>query len=666
MSQTQASLLPPPLVIPVADADLDALLQKEWLITNRLGAYAAGSAAGCNSRHYHGLLVAATNPPVGRLTALATVMEQLEAGGKTFDLAANEFPGAFSPRGFEFLREYRHDICPTFVYRCGGRELTKELVLAESANAVVIRYTLRGGGAVLRLAPFAALRDYHALRSSKAEHRFSFSAVRDGVVVQDHAGPPHSLHLACPGAAFHPQPQWWYNFLYRLDLARGQEGVEDLYTPGRFAIRLGDGQSCQLTASLDGPIVVDFAAAESRRRALHEELAASVGPEADETARRLAVASDAFLADREAAADVPGLTILAGYPWFADWGRDAFLSLPGLLLATGRFEQARRVFRTFARAISDGMVPNRFDEYGGAPHYNSIDASLWFVLAAERYLEATNDHDFWLRELLPACRRILAAYHDGTLFGIHADADGLLTGGSPRTQLTWMDVALGQEVVTPRHGKPVEVNALWHYAHRVLAKRCTGFDNAAAALFGQRAALIGSAFAKAFWNDRAGCLYDCLSDGWPPDASIRPNQIVAIALPDCPLTRAQQASVLKVVTEHLLTPYGLRTLSPEDGRYRRRYGGSWESRDRAYHQGTVWAWLMGPYVDALLNVEGDTPATRAKARKLLAGFDEHLRQAGIGSISEVFDGDPPHTPGGCFAQAWSVAEVLRAKLRVNG
>ena len=496
--------------------------------------------------------------------------------------------------------------------------------------------------------------------------------------MQDHAGPPHSLHMGCPGGEFQPRQDWWYRFLYRQDIARGQEGMEDLYTPGVFELPLEDGGSCQFAASLDGPAEIDFAALAARRRAAMAELAASVGPGADDSTRRLAVATDAFLAARESSGameapsgtnrvwgPLPGQTILAGYHWFADWGRDAFVALPGLLLATRRFDRARRVFATFARAMSDGMVPNRFDEYGGVPHYNSIDASLWFILAAERYMDASGDRDFWLSTLMPACDRILSAYRAGTLFDIRVEGDGLLAGGSSRTQLTWMDVSLGQEVVTPRHGKPVEVNALWHFAHRAMQRRCAGVNEEMSQRYGREADAIGSAFARAFWNERAGCLYDCLPEGWPPDGSIRPNQIIALALPYCPLTREQQESVLKVVTEHLLTPYGLRTLAPSDGRYRRRYGGSWESRDRAYHQGTVWPWLIGPYVDALLNVEGDTPQTRQRAGDLLSAFDAHLSEAGIGFVSEVFDGDPPHAPGGCIAQAWSVAEVLRAKLRVG-
>ena len=663
-SPGRSGALPPPLVVPVDARGLDALLEKEWLLTNPLGAYASSTVVGCNTRRYHGLLVAATKPPLGRLAALSLLMEQVAAGGGTFELGANEFSGAFAPRGFEHLREFRNDAAPTFLYRCGGVEVIKEIALADAANAVAVRYRVHGGKAILCLWPFTALRDYHGLRQANAPHRMAFAAGEPGIIVRDHAGPAHALHLVCPEATFEPRPTWWYKFLYRKEVARGQEGFEDLYTPGCFVVTLEDGQSCQFTASLDSPTPMVFPATVERRRRVQEELAASVGLRADEAACRLAAASDAFLAQRRWPGEPNGATILAGYPWFGDWGRDTFIALPGLLLATGRFEVARRVFATFARHIADGMVPNRFDEYGAAPHYNSIDASLWFLLAADRYLQTTNDNEFWQSTLLPAADRILTAYHDGTQFDIHADADGLLAGGSDRTQLTWMDVALGPEVITPRHGKAVEVNALWHYAHRMMARRCAGIDDALGQRYARRADLLGPAFTRAFWNAEAGCLYDCVRDSWPPDASIRPNQIVAVALGDGLLSRSQQASVLRVVTQHLLTPYGLRTLAPSDGRYRRRYGGSWESRDRAYHQGTVWAWLIGPYIDALLNVEGDTPETRQKGRRLLAAFDTHLAEAGLGFVSEIFDGDAPHAPRGCVAQAWSVAEVLRAKLRV--
>jgi predicted glycogen debranching enzyme len=376
------------------------------------------------------------------------------------------------------------------------------------------------------------------------------------------------------------------------------------------------------------------------------------------------VATDAFVAQRSFPGTASQATILAGFPWFADWGRDAFVALPGLLLATGRFAQAREVFRTFAEHLSGGMIPNRFDDYSNTAHYNSIDASLWFIVAAERYMAATGDRGFWHDVLMPTAHAILTAYRNGTRFDIRADADGLLTGGSATTQLTWMDVKLGEEAVTPRQGKAVEVNALWYCAHRIVAERCVGIDPELSKHDAQLAELIGPAFVRTFWNQSQGCLYDCVPDGGP-DATIRPNQIFAVSLPYSPLLPQQQAQVVRTVARHLLTPLGLRTLTPSDNRYRRRFGGSWESRDRAYHNGMVWPWLIGPYVEALLKTEPDQAKAVEEARRCLHAFDAHLLEAGLGSISEVFDGDAPHHPRGCFAQAWSVAEVLRAKLLVE-
>jgi len=655
-----AAATPPPLVIPCTGLPVGRLLTQEWLLSNSIGAYASATVAGCNCRRYHGLLVAATAPPMGRWAALATVMEQLRVGGETFDLATNEFAGTFSPRGYEYLVEFRNDAAPTFVYRVGDVELVKEIVLAESANAVALRYTVRGGGAELRVWPFASLRDFHQLRKVHQPHQMTFDGVDNGVRVEDRRRPGPSLYLLGREARFSAKPQWWYRFSYRVDISRGQDGFEDLYTPGCFEYSLRDGESCQFTGILDEPFPLGFETTLQRRRGRLAELAASVGPDADEATRRLAMASDTFVAQRSFPEAPPSTTLLAGFPWFADWGRDAFVALPGLLLATKRFDAARRVFATFADHMDGGLIPNRFDDYSTGAHYNSIDASLWFVIAAERYLRATGDTAFWRNVLLPAAERILHAYREGTHFDIHADADGLLTGGSQKTQLTWMDVALGEEVITPRHGKAVEVNALWYCAHRILAERPAAAGDARTGQYAEWADLIGPAFVRAFWNGAAGCLYDCLP-GPAPDASIRPNQIFAVSLPYSPLSDEQQRSVVRVVTEKLLTPMGLRTLSPDDRGYRRKYGGSWESRDRAYHQGTAWAWLIGPFIEAYLKVEQNRPLAVAQCKGWLSAFDEHLREAGVGFISEIFDGDPPHTPRGCIAQAWSVGEVLRAK-----
>jgi len=660
MDQTADQLRSPPVVVRGRDHDLDELLAREWLIANRIGAYASSTALGCNTRRYHGLLVAATVPPVGRIVALSSVMEQLSTDRAAYELGMNEFPGAFAPMGMVHLAECRIGVVATFIFRLEQMELRKEVVLADRANAVAVQYTLKGGNASLRLRPLVAMRDFHQLRPAGQDPKITFETAPDGAVVQDRSGEGRSLYLLSKDASFQGDSQWWRQFHYRADFARGQHGREDLYSPGVFTCDLSDGKSVQFNASLDEPIAVGFETTVRRRRRRLEELTAAVGDDADQTVLRLAAATDAFVVRRGASEASSSATILAGYHWFADWGRDAFVALPGLLLSTGRFDLARQVFATFADNIADGMIPSRFDDYAAAAHYNSIDASLWFIIAGERYMRASGDIDFWRDVLMPAALAIVAAYQGGTLFDIRADGDGLLTGGAADTQLTWMDVKLGDEAITPRHGKAVEVNALWYNAQRILAERCRGIDDAMARHYATQADLMVPAFARTFWNDKGGCCYDCVTEGHA-DASIRPNQIFAVSLPHSPLTIEQQRGVLRVVTEELLTPMGLRTLSPGDPRYRGRYGGSWESRDRAYHQGTVWAWLMGAYVEAYLKLEGDKPFAVARANELLGAFDDHLLEAGLGYVSEIFDGDPPHRPRGCIAQAWSVAEILRAR-----
>jgi len=652
----------PPLspIVVAGDEALDGMLSKEWLRANKIGAYASSTPAGCNTRRYHGLLIAATMPPVGRLCALSSLGEQVEVNGRVYDLAMNEFDGTFSPRGVHCLVEFRDDTAATFIYRVGGLELTKEILLAEHANAVAVRYTLRGGAARMTLWPFAAMRDFHGLRRVHQPSLMTFDAVPHGVIIRDDLHREHTLHVMCPGGRFTASPQWWYRFVYRADIERGQEGVEDLYTPGSLTVGLGDGRSCQVTASLDDPQTIDFDATLARRRERLGELADAAGESADETARRLAMASDSFVVQRSFPNAPSQPTILAGFHWFADWGRDTFIALPGLLLATGRHDVARGVFTLFAESIKDGLVPNRFDDYSHAAHYNSLDASLWFMLAGERYMQATGDTGFFRDVLLPAMRQILSAFTDGTMFDIHADSDGLLTGGSETTQLTWMDAKLGGEAITPRHGKSVETNALWVAAHEIFARQCRPFDAPLAAVYAARHEEISQAFVKAFWYEQGGYLFDVITHG-KPDASVRPNQIIAAALPQIPLSPPQRASVVRVVREHLLTPLGLRTLSPVDRHYRPQCAGSWDQRDRAYHQGTVWPWLMGFFVEAYLLAEGRSDAAVAQARAFLSEFDVHLHQAGLGFVSEIADGNAPHTPRGCIAQAWSVAEILRAK-----
>jgi len=656
----QAELSPAPIVVSTNRTQLDEMLSSEWLLANGIGAYASSTPPGCNTRRYHGLLVAATAPPMGRIVALSTVMEEIVCGQITYSIATNEFPGAFSPKGVVHLAEFRNDVAATFVFRLGDATLTKRVVLAESSNAAAIQYALEGGDAELRLRPFAAMRDFHCLRHPHLAHTMTFESTEGGIIVRDRANAEHILYLASQEADFQGQSQWWKQFLYRAEIARGQDGLEDLYCPGVFTFRLEHGRSVQFNASLDSPVSPGFTGTTRSRGKRLVQLAGSLPDGCDETARRLAAASDAFIVRRDFTPAADSATILAGYHWFADWGRDAFISLPGLLLTTGRDDLARQVFTTFAGRLSEGVLPNCFDDRSSAAHYNSIDASLWFIIAAQRYMAATDDQLFWRDLLMPTARTILDAYQAGTMFDIRADADGLITGGSESTQLTWMDAKCADGPVTPRHGKAVEVNALWYSAHRIMADRCAQADSSLARYYRDQAELIGSAFNRAFWNAEGKYLFDCVTDG-QADASVRPNQLLAVSLPHSPLSSARQAAVLRIVTDKLLTPYGLRTLSPEDPDYHPTYAGSPEDRDRAYHQGTVWAWLIGPYIEAYLKVHRDAADAVKTAGELLRPFDEHLNRAGIGFVSEIFDGDPPHTPRGCIAQAWSVGELLRAK-----
>ena len=658
-----------PLSVEIETDRLDELLSQEWLLTNRLGSYASSTVVGCNTRRYHALLVAATAPPVKRVTSLSTVMETLTGGdGQAHALATNEFDGSFSPDGFERLKRYIHDVVPTFIYGVGNLELTKQIVLAEQENTVCVRYRLRGGSAKLTLRPFAAIRDFHHLRQREGSSLGFVRSDAGGIAIEEGGNPLGRLSIHAGIASFTPESVWWFQFRYRADAARGQDCHEDLFCPGAFELDLADGQSVQLVASFGEDAATgrfDFDAAVDARRRRQTDLISALPEQADEFTRRLAVASDDFVVRRQFVAAPPSTTIVAGYHWFADWGRDAFISLPGLLLSTGRFAQARQTFLTFIRHMSEGMVPNRFDDYVDRAHYNAIDASLWFVIAADRYVEASGDKEFWHQSLEPAVLAVLRAYRTGTRFGIHANADGLITGGTAKTQLTWMDAALGDEVITTRHGLAVEVNALWYAAHCCLARRTEATDPALAGTARDQAEQIAEAFNRLFWNATAGCLFDCINEAGP-DASIRPNQILAVSLPDSPLPRERQRAVVEVVRGKLLTPFGLRTLDTQDRVYCGRYDGSWTDRDRAYHQGTAWGWLLGPFIEAYLRVNEFSAAAASQAEEWLGEASPHLHQAGLGTVSEIFDGDWPHTPRGCIAQAWSVAEWLRVKTMLAG
>jgi predicted glycogen debranching enzyme len=606
----------------------------EWIETNGVGGWASSTVCFANTRRYHGLLVAATER---ERRVLVSKLDESVAG---VALAANRFPGAIHPRGFEHLAAFRKEIFPVWEYDVGGVRLRKTVVAPRGENTTIVLYEVLAAPAPfeLRLAPFLAGRDYHALLRRGAE-------------------PPRvDAVIDVPGARFEPAADWWTNFLYDREEERGLDALEDLWTPGVHVVTLKEGDVLPVvlaTERRDRDALAIIAAERARREALTTS--------GDDFVRDLTLAADQFIVgawrtgtlacppapDRQECLSSTQTenTIIAGYHWFTDWGRDTMISLPGLCLATGRFDDAREILRRWARCASRGMIPNRFPDGTTEPAYNAVDATLWMFVAAWHYLQATGDRDFVLSVLAPVLREAIASFDRGTRFNIHVDADGLLYAGAGGVALTWMDAIVDGHVVTPRRGKPVEVNALWANALRIVAEIC-GDD-----VLASRAARVRDAFERAFWNEAAGCCFDVVGD-----PSIRPNQVIALSLPFPLFDDARAESMLKVIDAKLLTPVGLRTLSPDDPRYRPHLIGPQRERDEAYHQGTVWPWLLGPYIAAALRVRGERG--RAAAAELLSNMRAHLGEAGLGTISECFDGDPPHRPRGCIAQAWSVAEVL--------
>ena len=642
--------------------DFERATELEWLETDGLGGWASSTILGAHTRRYHGLLVAATHPPVGRMVLLSrldeTVTVRHEEDEAGFDLACNRFPGAIHPRGFEHLASFRKGVFPVWDYAFAGVKLRKTIVSMNGEPTRLVLYELLEAPGPVRLVlrPFFAGRDYHATAHANGfvhrEGTFSGSSLAyrmyDGL-------PEVFVHV--PGAAWQPSPDWWNRFQYDRERERGLDCEEDLFTPGVLMVDLAPGARLGVivsTSDLAGRDAFALLETERLRRAAVLDAFGSSDP----FCRALAAAGDSFIVRR--GADLR--TVIAGYHWFSDWGRDTMISLPGLCLITRRFEEAKGILRAFAHAVSEGMLPNRFPDQGETPEYNTVDASLWYFVAVWKYLQATGDDGFVRGELLPVLKEILAWHRRGTRHGIREDADGLLASGEPGVQLTWMDARVGDWVVTPRAGKPVEIQALWVNALSILAALRERWGGDGSDLR-QRSATAAAHFNDLFWNEDAGFLYDNVSASGR-DASLRPNQLLALSLPFPLVTGERAERILSAVEAKLLTPVGLRTLAPGDPAYRPGCTGSPTERDGAYHQGTVWPWLLGPYLTALVRVRGEDG--RRQGRELLAAFAPHLGKAGLGSVSEIFDSDPPHTPRGCIAQAWSVAEILRAAVEDVG
>ncbi|MFY9559857.1 MAG: amylo-alpha-1,6-glucosidase [Terriglobales bacterium] len=640
--------------------DLDAAVRREWLETNGLGGFASSTIIGLNTRRYHGLLVAATKPPVGRLVLLSKLEETLLIDGPTFDLSANRYPGVVHPEGFRYLKQFRLDPFPVFTYEVEGIEIEKTVFMVQGENSTVIHYQLGNNNHPespkdlrLEIRPLIAFRDYHGTTHENGALNPAVEEDRGLAAVAPYQGLP-TLYLAHNASQLQKTGDWYRNFEYDAERERGLDFAEDLFNPFVLRFDLRSHRHASVIASTeprDVTRVAEYRQAEITRR----RNAVVSSPIEDNFAQTLACAADQYIVSRG-----DQKTVIAGYHWFSDWGRDTMIALPGLTLPTGKHEVARSILRTFAKHVDQGMLPNRFPDADETPEYNTVDATLWFFEAARAYLAYTGDLEFVRSELYPVFADIISWHARGTRYGIKVDASGLLASGEPGVQLTWMDAKVGDWVVTPRRGKPVEIQALWYNALRIMEDLAGRLGDEASQKRYRRMATVASwSFNRLFWNEKDGCLYDVVNGG-PPDASIRPNQIFAVSLPHSLLTPERARNVVEKVQEHLLTPYGLRSLAPSDPQYRGRYTGGPAERDGAYHQGTVWPWLLGPFITAYVKVHNGSQAARTQAAEWLEPLHDHLSDGGLGHISEIFDGDAPHRPCGCIAQAWSVAEVLRA------
>jgi len=639
--------------------DLEVALRREWLETNGLGGFASSTIVGLNTRRYHGLLVAATEPPVGRLVLLSKLEETLWIDGKRFDLSANRYRGVIHPQGFHYLKQFRLDPFPVFTYEVEGIEMEKSVFMIHRDNSAVIHYELRKNNRPqvpkhmrLEIRPLIAFRDYHGTTHENDVINPSVQERCGLASVTPYRGLP-SLYLAHNAIELRKTGDWYRNFEYDAERERGLDCSEDLFNPFSLFFDLRLRRQATIIASTERRDVtqaVEYRRAEITRR--RKVLVAS--PLEDGFAQNLAAASDQYLVSRG-----DEQTVIAGYHWFGDWGRDTMIALPGLTLPTGKYDVARSILRAFAKHVDQGMLPNRFPDAGETPEYNTVDAALWFFEAARAYLAYTSDLEFVRDELYPRFADIISWHARGTRYGIKVDSSGLLASGEMGVQLTWMDAKVGDWVVTPRRGKPVEIQALWYNALCIMEDLAGSFgDKAARKRFRHMAAVAQWSFNRLFWNEKLGCLYDVVNGGLP-DPSIRPNQIFAVSLPHSMLPRDRARSVVERVEEHLLTPFGLRSLAPGDPQYHGRYTGGPSDRDGAYHRGTVWSWLLGPFITAYLKVNGGSEVARCQAQAWLSPLESHLAEGGLGHISEIFEGDAPHRPCGCIAQAWSVAEILR-------
>jgi predicted glycogen debranching enzyme len=636
--------------------DLDNALRREWLVTNGTGSYACGTISGANTRCYHGALIAALAAPVARTLLVAKIEATAHRRGTAYHLDTHEWAdGSIEPRGYESIESFQLDgLIPTWTFALAEAQVVKRVWMIHEHDTTLLTFThARGADPItLDLKVLCTYRDHHD--ETQGDWTPLVTITPDGLRVEAFEGAtPYFVKIT--RGTYTPIDRWRRGFKHRVETERGLPDVEDYFETGTFRVTLQPGETIAVAATTEENAVLDWPAAleaeQQRERALIEQSGLEDQPP---WIQQLVLAADQFIVNRQFGSEI-GKTVIAGYHWFSDWGRDTMIALPGLCLTTRRYDVAQTILRTFAAFVDKGMLPNRFPDQGEKPEYNTVDATLWYFHAINAVAETTNDWSL-VRDLYPVLKDIIAWHVKGTRFQIHVEADGLIYAGEPGVQLTWMDAKVDDWVVTPRIGKPVEINALWIHALRLMAKfaQQVGHTEDAPAYLQQADQAVQS-FRQRYWYAAGGYLYDVIDTPAGDDASLRPNQLFALSLEPDLLTPAAARSVIDVCAQQLLTSYGMRSLAPTHEDYQGIFTGDRYARDGAYHQGTVWSWLIGPFVEAHFNVYHD----RETALSYLRPFEQHLHDLGVGTISEVFYGDAPHLPRGCAAQAWSVAEVLR-------
>jgi len=651
---------------------------KEWIVTNGIGGYASLSLICSNSRRYHGLLVSALKPPTSRYLLLSNLLEDIVLeDGSSVSLSSfitrNYNNEEYINHGFDNLTRATFNYIPEFVYNYKDICIKKRISMKQGLNATVVIYEIRNGSgkAALKLTPLVNFRDHHH-QNRRNNLNFAVRIQENQMIVTPLNGAVDIRMEISEGQLQKLDNCYFYDMFYGLEQERGLDCCEDHFIPGYFIIELKPWECKTVSFTVSSDDIPSCCSIEENAVQIEDsfQIIASEAARLEyltikagyqhELLKRLVLAADNFIVYRKS---TNSKTIIAGYPWFTDWGRDTMIAFTGLTLTTRRYEDAKEILYTFSKYVDYGLIPNMFPDDGEKPLYNSVDAALWYFEAVNSFLKYTGDAAFIKEQIYQCLKSIIQGFTNGTLFNIGMTSDGLIWAGNEKTQLTWMDAKVGDWVVTPRHGKAVEINALWYNSLMIMSKLSQMFGEAD--IYLEMALKVKDAFGKTFWNEEKQCLYDVVNEAGSDD-SIRPNQILAVGLSYAVIDGHKAKCVVETVWRELYTPYGLRTLSQDSPQYRDVYSGDIWSRDGAYHQGTVWTWLLGRFITAYVRVNGNSAEAREKARDFILPFEDHIKDAGIGSISEIFDGGSPHYPRGCFAQAWSVSEILRVAVEDAG